>query len=500
MVDPEVLDKIKRACCPQKAIYDIANYVETDVIPPINEATNTANAAAAQANSAYNRATDALNTANAVAEDVSRSLVDLNASGDGSTVTLNAPRNTGNPATAPLPVADATKAGVMNSATYVNLQNLNTRVSSLENQTTTYVVSFTNDNPTQDEINNAYKTAYPTAPFPPIDGTTVIDSTRQLYYRWVKNGAIWLKTTGFVISQWTNETLGTVKGSTIAGQIQAETDGTGSLVGYDQIKNDIAANATGIQTLTANLGTTNSNVTALTTRVNTNTSNIANAVNTINTVGTGTGASINYVKMGGTQASTALPVVSTSQAGIVTPIMFNQWNAGKEEKYQTVIVKNTGNWYDGEYEGDAYPHPYANITLKDGTIIKFETSGTGTPGGGGGGPSPRWRLIFNPEPTYNTFIIGTFRSLTNGEFSSPTSFSSISEWVPVPSKIITPRFSVSQYGNHIHITIINLDTGLIVDELILSVLRSTEKISNYEYKRDVLFMSKNGITVTDFTV
>lgn len=338
MVDPEVLDKIKRACCPQKAIYDIANYVETDIIPPINEATNTANAAAAQANSAYNRATDALNTANGVAADVSRSLIDLNAAGDGSTVTLNAPRNTGNPATAPLPVADATKAGVMNSATYVNLQNLNTRVSSLENQTTTYIVSFTNDNPTQDEINNAYKTAYPTAPFPPIDGTTVIDSTRQLYYRWVKNGAIWLKTTGFVISQWTNNTLGTVKGSTVAGQIQAETDGTGSLVGYDQIKNDITTNATGIQTLTANLGTTNSNVTALTTRVNTNTSNIANAVNTINAVGTGEGASINYVKMSGTQASTALPVVSANQAGIVTPTMFNAWNSGVDYyKYKATV-------------------------------------------------------------------------------------------------------------------------------------------------------------------
>ena len=351
MVDPEVLDKIKRACCPQKAIYDIANYVETDVIPPINEATNTANAAAAQANSAYNRATDALNTANGVAADVSRSLIDLNAAGDGSTVTLNAPRNTGNPATAPLPVADATKAGVMNSATYVNLQNLNTRVSSLENQTTTYVVSFTNDNPTQDEINNAYKTAYPTAPFPPIDGTTVIDSTRQLYYRWVKNGAIWLKTTGFVISQWTNDTLGTIKGSTVAGQIQAETDGTGSLVGYDQIKNDIAANATGIQTLTTNLGTTNSNVTALTTRVNTNTSNIANAVNTINAVGTGTGANINYVKMGGTQASTALPIVSADQAGIATPTMFNAWNKTQEPQF-TIYNKfswNSANNFTGSF-------------------------------------------------------------------------------------------------------------------------------------------------------
>lgn len=326
MVDPEVLDKIKRACSPQKAIYDIANYVETDVIPPINEATNTANAAAAQANSAYNRATDALNTANAVAEDVSRSLVDLNASGDGSTVTLNAPRNTGNPATAPLPVADATKAGVMNSATYVNLQNLNTRVSSLENQTTTYIVSFTNDNPTQDEINNAYKTAYPTAPFPPIDGTTVIDSTRQLYYRWVKNGSIWLKTTGFVISQWTNETLGTIKGSTVAGQIQAETDGTGSLVGYDQIKNDITANATGIQTLTTNLGTTNTNVTNLDGRVTAVEGRVNNSLIALSSESDATGVTIIGTKQAGQPSETQIPVASATQSGIVTPTMFNAWN------------------------------------------------------------------------------------------------------------------------------------------------------------------------------
>lgn len=336
--DPEVLDKIKRACSPQKAIYDIANYVETDIIPPINEATNTANAAAAQANSAYNRATDALNTANAVAEDVSRSLVDLNASGDGSTVTLNAPRNTGNPATAPLPVADATKAGVMNAATYVNLQNLNTRVGSLENQTTTYIVSFTSDTPTQDEINNAYKTAYPTAPFPPIDRTTVIDSTRQLYYRWVKNGAIWLKTTGFVVSQFTNDTLGTIKGSTTAGQIQAETDGTGSLVGYDQIKNDISANATGIQTLTANLGTTNTNVTNLDGRVTAVEGRVNNSLIALSSKSDATGVTITGTKQAGQPSETQIPVASATQSGIVTPTMFNSWNAGADYyKYKDTV-------------------------------------------------------------------------------------------------------------------------------------------------------------------
>lgn len=341
MVDPEVLDKIKRACSPQKAIYDIANFIDAEFVGPINEATNTANAAAAQANSAYNRATDALNTANSVAADVSRSLIDLNAGGDGSTVTLNAPRNTGNPATAPLPVADATKAGVMNSATYVNLQNLNTRVSSLENQTTTYIVSFTSDTPTQDEINNAYKTAYPTAPFPPIDGTTVIDSTRQLYYRWVKNGAIWIKTVGFVVSQFTNETLGTIKGSTTAGQIQAETDGTGSLVGYDQIKNDISANATGIQTLTANLGTTNTNVTNLDGRITAVEGRVNNSLIALSSKSDATGVTITGTKQAGQPSETQIPVASATQSGIVTPTMFNAWNNATKPVINQLDISGT---------------------------------------------------------------------------------------------------------------------------------------------------------------
>lgn len=397
MVDPEVLDKIKRACSPQKAIYDIANYVETDVIPPINEATNTANAAAAQANSAYNRATDALNTANSVAADVSRSLIDLNAGGDGSTVTLNAPRNTGNPATAPLPVADATKAGVMNSATYVNLQNLNTRVSSLENQTTTYIVSFTNDNPTQDEINNAYKTAYPTAPFPPIDGTTVIDSTRQLYYRWVKNGAIWLKTTGFVISQFTNETAGTIKGSTVAGQIQAETDGTGSLVGYDQIKNDITANATGIQTLTANLSTTNTNVTNLDGRVTAVEGRVNNSLIALSSKSDATGVTITGTKQAGQPSETQIPVASATQSGIVTPTMFNAWNQG----YKPFKVQ-------GFRPATRFDTPkYIQIDNGAGSVVfaRFNTKYN----------AGRGELYLEQNDTYNIYNASTGYQITEGQ-------------------------------------------------------------------------------------
>ena len=477
----------------------IGEYVQ-QFEPGINDANNIANSALVQSREALDQAKNATAIANEALGQSRASVIELINSVNASTVTLIGNKNDGSQTTTNLPVASELQAGVMNTATYVNLKDLNSRVTSLESNTTTYIVVLPNATPTQAEILNAYRTAYPLAPNPPLDGTTVIDVDKQLFYRYVKNGDIWIKTSGFNVTPFTNENAGIIKGSTTPGQIQAETDGTGSLVGYDTLVSNIAQNTASIGTANGRIDAVETKNTEQDTTIN-NVSGVANhAIADISISPASTDVKINQTRGNGTTVNTSIPAVTSSLSGIVTPTMFNQWNAGKEEKYQTVIVKNTGNWYDGEYEGDAYPHPYANITLKDGTIIKFETSGTGKPGGGGGGPSARWRLIFNPEPTYNTFIIGTFRPLSNGEFSSPTSFSSISEWAPVTSKIITPRISVSQYGNHIHITIINLDTGLIVDELILSVLRSTEKISNYEYKRDVLFMSKNGITVTDFTV
>lgn len=308
----------------------IGEYVQ-QFEPGINDANNIANSALVQSREALDQAKNATAIANEALGQSRASVIELINSVNASTVTLIGNKNDGSQTTTNLPVASELQAGVMNTATYVNLKDLNSRVTSLESNTTTYIVVLPNDTPTQAEILNAYRTAYPLAPNPPLDGTTVIDVDKQLFYRYVKNGDIWIKTSGFNVTPFTNENAGIIKGSTTPGQVQAETDGTGSLVGYDQIKSDITANAAGIQTLTTSLGTTNSNVTALTTRVNTNTSNIANAVNTINTVGTGIGASINYVKMGGTQASTALPVVSTSQAGIVTPAMFNQWNSGGEK-------------------------------------------------------------------------------------------------------------------------------------------------------------------------
>lgn len=222
-IDPNTLEKIKKACSPQKAIYEIADFVSTD------------------------------------------------------------------------------------------LDELGNRVTALESNTTTYLVTLPNDNPTQAEINSAYQIAYPTAPFPPNDGTIVIDQGKQLFYRYVKNGNLWIKTTGFTISQWTNDTLGTVKGSTTPGQIQAETDGTGSLVGYDAII---------------------SNISTLTTQVDANTEGIAynraRVIERLHAAGGSTdGVLLSVINPDDALVNDVIiPVVNSATSGVITPAMYTQWNSG----------------------------------------------------------------------------------------------------------------------------------------------------------------------------
>ena len=247
-IDPNTLEKIKKACSPQKAIYEIADFVSTDILPDLDE--------------------------------------------------------------------------------------LGNRVTALESDTVTYLVTLPNDNPTQAEINSAYQTAHPTAPFPPNDGTTVIDQGKQLFYRYVKNGNLWIKTTGSTISQWTNDTLGMVKGSTTPGQIQAETDGTGSLVGYDAIISNISTAENNINALTTRVSNAESSVTSLTTQVDANTEGIAynriRVIDGMRAVGGSTdGVWLSLINPEDILVSDVIiPVVNSASSGVITPAMYKQWNSG----------------------------------------------------------------------------------------------------------------------------------------------------------------------------
>ena len=425
MVDPEVLDKIKRACSPQKAIYDMAEYMggyDADIIGAVdtaNKASQDASAALSTVNTVKATADNALSTANQASSDAAnaastasaaqtaaanaqttankgvsdaaaaleagnKGIVDaanalaasnrvkaiadsalaganaavngLDVTSDQSTVSVTATKNTGSPDVNSLPVASAASAGVMNSATFLAVEGLNSRVAALENEIRTYLVVLPNTTPTQTEITTAYRSAYPNAPNPPLDGTVVIDSEKDLYYQWVGGSSQWIKLSGQQIGMFTNSTLGTIKGSTTEGQIAAEADGTGSLNGYDALKSGVAANTTALGTLTTrveavetkntsqdtainanttNIGALTTRVTTVEDKIDTNTSGIAankvNADKAINNIVVNQRVpAIEIVadKNDGTTINRLISPVSASQAGIVTPAMYNQWNAG----------------------------------------------------------------------------------------------------------------------------------------------------------------------------
>lgn len=325
MVDQKIKDAVKK-CNPQKAVLALGEIMDTYTSGQENIRSIAANAQATAGQALTQSASASTKADNAVALG-QNSVIALSSSGDASTANVIGTKKNGESTIAPLPVASLQSAGVMNAATYATVQETKQTVEGLVNSTLTYLVTLPNDDPTQAEINTAYQTAYPTAPFPPLNGCTVIDQNKQLFYRWVSNGALWIKTSGFTISQWTNETAGIVKGSTTAGQIQAEPDGTGSLVGYDAIISNINA-------LTTKVSNAESSVTSLTTQVDANTEGIAynhaRVIERLHAAGGSTdGVLLSVINPDDVLISDVIiPVVNSATSGVITPAMYTQWNSG----------------------------------------------------------------------------------------------------------------------------------------------------------------------------
>lgn len=384
----------------------IGEYVQ-QFEPGINDANNTANSALVQSQEALDQAKNATAIANEALGQSRASVIELINSVNASTVTLIGNKNDGSQTTTNLPVASELQAGVMNTATYVNLKDLNSRVTSLESNTTTYIVVLPNDTPTQVEILNAYRTAYPLAPNPPLDGTTVIDVDKQLFYRYVKNGDIWIKTSGFNVTPFTNENAGIIKGSTTPGQVQAETDGTGSLVGYDTLVSNIAQNTTAIGTANGRIDAVETKNTEQDTAI-TNAQNAANhAYADLSVVPQSTQVRVNLTRGNGINETQDIPAVTTGLAGVVTPTMFNAWNKGNEP------YKMSNNFVTDDV---ITTPPTYSITTPDGNItITFRHIGGG-----------EYRLTATSIPTnLKTWrVSGNTQTVNQGESISMATVSS----------------------------------------------------------------------------
>lgn len=157
----------------------------------------------------------------------------------------------------PLPVASSTQAGVMNSATYdavtTNTNNINALMDGA------VAISNISANPTQADLTSAWQTA--TGLTTLINRAVIYDVTNSKLWTYYTNTSYWYSAAAgggsVTVNQFTNSSLGTIKGSTTDGQVFAENDGTGSVNGWDTLTTTVANHTSAI----ANIPTKTSQLT-----------------------------------------------------------------------------------------------------------------------------------------------------------------------------------------------------------------------------------------------
>jgi hypothetical protein len=146
-------------------------------------------------------------------------------------------RNVNNPGDAirtdvALPMASEERAGIMPAESFSQIEENTTRIESLEGRALHYSVTLASDTPTQGALQTAYETASGETGTAP-DQVTLDDTAYNKSYTWYETREEWVDRGTSTISQFTNSSLGTIKGSSVPGKIFAENDGTGSVVDWD---------------------------------------------------------------------------------------------------------------------------------------------------------------------------------------------------------------------------------------------------------------------------
>lgn len=134
--------------------------------------------------------------------------------------------------TLPLSLANNTQSGIMSSEDYNALQNLKTRVETLEGKTTRLLYTAGN-NPTAEEINNFVVDKGYTSPFSGI--AVVVTGTYHIWHYYENDNIGWRDDGVDTVNTFTNTTPGIIQGSAKDGKVYAETDGTGSVYGWDNL-------------------------------------------------------------------------------------------------------------------------------------------------------------------------------------------------------------------------------------------------------------------------
>lgn len=173
--------------------------------------------------------------------------------------TITMTRGTGNQEQIPFPIASSVQTGMMNAQTYAGIVNLTARVDKLEASKTVFYVTFSSTSPTDSELTSLFTTVSGRAP---VAGDYLTDIAKSLTYGY--NGTNWIKVeTSTDVPIFTAETPGLIKGSTVDGTVAAETDGTGSVNGWDNVKTTLNNHTESIGTIQSSLSTVEGEVAGL---------------------------------------------------------------------------------------------------------------------------------------------------------------------------------------------------------------------------------------------
>ncbi len=234
-------EDIANATAKAETAYSTANAVKTtadNALTTAQGAKTSADSAVTVADTAKSTATEAKNLA-----DVSVNDAVIKTTAEGGNLYMD--QNDGGQKATAIPIANATQAGLMNAQTFQSITSLDGRVSALESKQAIVYVTFSSTSPTQSEITSAFTTAAGRAP---VKGDMAEDIAKALIFQY--DGSTWVQTQG-TAAPWTNTTAGLVLGSASGpGTIFAETDGTGSVNGWDDLNASVETNASNISTLT----------------------------------------------------------------------------------------------------------------------------------------------------------------------------------------------------------------------------------------------------------
>lgn len=293
----ESVKEALKKCNPQRAIIALAEITD-QFDTGIQNAQAIADQAIKNAAAAATVANEAKQEAAQATINVGEAFDNTRVTPNSSTVVVEFDRINGNEQNVALPVVNTTNAGILNANDYKFFQEYDARIRAVEGVSKIYLVELPSDNPSSQQITLAYTSQWPDAPNPPLEGTVVVDPARNnLSYRWNTQSNTWYKISEVAIQQFTNTTLGTIKGSTQDGEVQANADGTGSVTGWDVVKG---------------------NITTLE----------ENAIANIRGIGNSEGMNLELINQNNlTKNTVALPVANSTNGGIVGPNVINKVNS-----------------------------------------------------------------------------------------------------------------------------------------------------------------------------